>query len=135
MVEDMGTGRHPALGNSTSTTHMSTSDISTLRATMTALQRTEPGSDACKAAQRAYAAANPAKRDTHKTVLLIGRAFSGDNASSRNEAVVTNSQTVRVYDSVSHTMTTCHSLTPAMEQAIREAADYSTVNLNLNLNA
>lgn len=112
---------------------MKITDLSALKSAAHNLQRTEPGSDACKAAQRAYAAANPAKRDHHKTIFLLGRVFgpgSGDNAKSQNYAIVSNGQEVRVYDSVAHALTSLHSLTPTQEQAIRDAADYSTVDLN-----
>ncbi len=108
-----------------------TPSLDSLAANAASLQRAEPGSDACKAAQREYARAyRAAHHVSHKTVFLLGVVFSPtDGPRTQNYAIVTGSE-VRVYDDVAQALTTCHALTDSQLRAIAEAADYSTINLN-----
>lgn len=70
-----------------------------------------------------------------KTVYILGKCFSSPSDNGENSAQVlldgekSTYGSVLVYDPIARMYTSCHSLTLAQEQTIREARSGSTVEI------
>ena len=67
-----------------------------------------------------------------KTVFILGKVFSSPQArdNGENTAVVGSDGTVRIQDWASGgALTTCHTLTEAQQEQVRNARQYGTIEL------